>query len=396
MSGAATTTRWARRSVAVGIGSLVAWQATALVAGPGDPALLLALLGFVSHVVFGKAYALVPSYFARSLSPPWAPAVQLSLTVPGVALLFVDALGVVPPAAGAVGAALWAAGVVAFLAALAWTVRDNPTGAETGTGESEASRRRLDRYANAFVPVALAYVGVGSYQVLAVETGLPRVAGPGLASVAHLLGAGGAVLLVFAVGARLLPRLLVASPPAPLALAAPPLGAVGPLLVATSLGGGPGLVAGAAAEAAAVLAFGIAVLVLFVRSDRRRVGFYGVVAGAVAGGVAVALGVTFALDGRPPAMIVAHRRLNLLGFLGLTIVGLVDQFYPPTVAEASWADDRTAGAALVALGGGLAVEVVGLAAGVDLAVLAGRGLALAGAAAQLSLLLATFRARPVR
>jgi len=407
MSDPAMTTRWARRSVAVGVLFLVGWQATALAVGPGRPALVLALLGFVWHVAFGKAYALVPSYFARSLAWPRAPAVQVPLTAAGTGLLAADAAGIAPTWAGAVGAACWALGVLAFLGALGWTIRDNPTGGETGTGETKRDRQRLDRYANAFVPVAFGYLAAGSYQLLALETDLPRLVPAGVAGVVHLLGAGGAALLVFAVGLRLLPRLLVAAPPTPLALAAPPTGAVAPALLAVGVGGGvtlggvdlpadAALVAGALLEAFAVVAFALVVVTLFVRSDRRRVGGYGVVAGALAGCAAVALGLAFAAGHRSLPTVVAHRRLNLLGLLGLTVVGLLDQFYPPSVGTAPGTDDRTAAAALLALGGGLAVEVVGLLVGAPAAIAVGRGLAAAGAATQAYLLLAVFGARPVR
>ena len=69
--------RWARRYVLVSAGFLVGWQA-ALVAGVGRRAsVTLGLFGFVLHMVFGKAYSLVPAYFDRELAFPRAPAVSL-------------------------------------------------------------------------------------------------------------------------------------------------------------------------------------------------------------------------------------------------------------------------------------------------------------------------------
>lgn len=60
---------------------------------------------------------------------------------------------------------------------------------------------------------------------------------------------------------------------------------------------------------------------MFVHSNRDRVGLYGPLAGVVAGSVGVLLGLRFALEGAPAGLVALHLRTNLLGFLGLTIVG---------------------------------------------------------------------------
>ncbi|MBV0924954.1 hypothetical protein KTS45_12175 [Halomicroarcula limicola] len=385
--------RWARRHVAVGALFLVAWQLAALFGAPRRTAVALGLYGFVLHTVVGKGYALVPAYFDRSLALPRAPAATLPLLTLGAVGLAAAPTAPLPRAAAVAGAVCWALGAAGFVATLGWTVRDNPSGAETGTGEANAERRRIDRLANAFVPVVLAYLLAGAYETVAVTTGLPTLAGRGAAGASHLLAAGVGALLVFAVGFRLLPRFLVASPPAPLVAVVLPAGAVGPALVAASLWGGVWFRVGAVAESVAVLGFALAFLALFRRSPRRRVGFYGPLLGVLAGVAGVALGLHFAFAGSVAGGPLAHYRLNLLGFLGLTVVGVAYQFYPPAVGTFPGAGDRTALVSLGCLAAGLGVEAAALLVGVAPLVAVGRLVALVGASLYAYLLLGLFRER---
>ena len=399
----AFVSRWTRRTVAVGALFLVAWQVGVLVGGRAAvavgphgfrPSVVVGLYGFALHVLFGKAYALVPAYFDRELAFPRAPAVQLPLTVGGVLGLATAAVVDAPTVVATAGGVLWVAGVSVFLATLAWTIRTNPVGSETGTGEANAHRRPVDRAANAVVPASLAYLALGSYETLALVTDLPTLVVASAPQVVHLLAAGTAGVLLFAVGLRLLPRFLVAAPPRPLVAVVLPAGALGPLLLAASFyRRGTWFSVGAAVEAAAVVGFAVAYVALFVRSDRDRVGFYGVLFGSGFGVVGVALGLDFAVRGVTGPLAVAHRRANLLGFLGVTIVGVAYQFYPPAVGTFPGADDRTALASLVALAGGLGVEIVGLATGASAVVTAGEALAAVGAVVATYLLLGLFYQR---
>jgi hypothetical protein len=326
--------------------------------------------------VFGKAYSLVTSYFDRDLVAPAAPALQLPLTAGGALVLAFSSW--IPRTVAAAGAVAWAVGVAVFVGTLGWTVRDNPTGAETATGEADADRRPVDRAASAFVPVALPYLLVGAYETAAVRTALPSVLAGYGPQASHLLAAGGAAVMVFAVGFRLLPRFAVATPPRHLVRVVLPAGALAPAMIAAGIFGGPVLHAGAAVEALAVCGFAVAVAALLCRTDRDRVGFHGVGAGAAAGLAGVALGAWFAFVGRDPGLTVAHYRLTLLGFLGTTIVGVAYQFYPPAVGGFLGADDRTALASIAALAAGPVVETGGWAVGSDAAITGGRVLALAG------------------
>lgn len=389
----ATVSRWAKRYVIVSGLFLIVWQ-TGLVADiPRRAAVTVGVYGFVLHMVFGKAYSLIPSYFDRELAWPAAPAVQFPLVVVGAGGLTGAALWGGPTWVRAGGAALWCLGIAVFVGTLGWTIRDNPTGRETATSEANAERRPVDRLANGVVPVAFGYLLAGSYETVAVATGLPTLFDGYVPRVTHLLAAGTAGLLVFALGFRLLPRFMVALPPRPLVGGVLTAGAVGPGLLAARLGGGPLFRVGAVIQAGAVVGFAGGVAILFRRSDRRRIGFYGVLAGAVSGVVAVGFGLWFAFEGVSPGFVVGHLRANLLGFLGLTIVGIAYQFYPPAVGAGPGASDRTAIVSIALLAGGLSVQLLALAAGWPPAVTFGEALSLSGAVLYLYLLIAVFAAR---
>ena len=369
---------------------LVAWQVALLAAAPRQTIIALALYGFVFHMAFGKAYALVPSYFDRTLTFPRVPTVHLVFTIFGtIALAGAPLLEL--PILRVVGAVGWTAGVALFLSTLGWTIRDNLTGRETATGATKGELKPVDRLANAFVPVALAYLAAGSYELLALVTPLTPLLDGHPAQGTHLLAAGTATILVFALGMRLMPRFLVETPSRPLVAVVLATGAMGPALVAIGVGGNPGLLrAGAIVQSVALVGFAVAYGKLFLRSDRRRTGSYGVLAGAVFGVGGVLLGTHFAFGTMSLSMIDAHLRLNLLGFLGLTIIGVAYHFYPPAAGSFRGAGDGTAVASIVFVAGGLFLEVLGLLTALDTLVVGGRIGALVGVTLYAYLLLSLF------
>lgn len=389
----AIVSRWARRYVLTSVLFLVCWQ-VGVVAGIQRPTeVVLAVFGFVLHMVFGKAYSLVPTYFNRDLAFPRAPAVQFPLVVGGTVGLVGASLRWGLPWLGTVGAVLWSLGVCVFLGALLWTIRGNLTGRETATGEANADRRPVDRLANGFVPVAFLYLLVGTYETLAVHTGLPLLLDGYPPRVTHLLAAGTAGLLIFSLGFRLLPRFMVATPPRSLVALVLCAGALGPSVLALGLGTTPWLQLGALVEALAITGFAVGVGILFVRSERRRVGFYGVLAGAASGIVAVAIGLSFAFGRISPALVQAHLRLNLLGFLGLTIVGIAYQFYPPAVGTLPGSSDRTALTSVVGVAAGVLLQGVGLIGPFPLVATLGELVALTGVLLYAYLLVGVFTER---
>jgi hypothetical protein len=350
----------------------------------------LVLYGFVLHMLFGKGYALIPSYFDRTLAFGRAPFLQLPLSALGVLGLVAAAYDV--PYTYVAGSVLWASGVGLFVGTIFWTVRDNLLGSETGTSNANAKRASVDRIANFFVPIALFYLVAGSVEQLALAVDGPTLFVSTPSQVSHLLAAGTAGLLLFAIGFRLFPRFLVEHPPTLLVGVVLVAGAVGPVTIAVGLYANL-LVIALVVESVAVVGFAVTVLVLFVRSSRRRVGFYSVLCGMSAGTLGVFLAALLSVGGRTTPIITAHYRLMLVGFLGLSILGAAYQFYPPSVGVLPGSTDRTALLSILLLSLGLGVQVCGLVGEMPLITTVGEISALAGAVVYAYLLGSVFRRR---
>ncbi len=295
-----------------------------------------------------------------------------------------------PPWLQPVGTTLWAGGVAVFLGTLGWTIRDNVTGAATGTGGPNAHREPVDRTANVAVPIALGYLALAAGGALATTAGFESMLPQQLS---HLLAAGTAALFVFGVGFRLFPRFLVAEAPRPVVTVVIVAGAVGPALLGFGLFDRRLLLIGGIMEAIAVVGFALSYIGLFLRSERRRVGFYVVLVAVVAGVVGIGLGLTIAATGRSPALVSAHYRAMLAGFLGLTVVGAAFQFYPPAVGVWPYSNDRTALVTIGLLGGGLGVQLLGLIGRFGWIISVGTAAGALGALLYTYLLLAAFARR---
>ncbi|WP_396613605.1 hypothetical protein ACH9L7_16860 (plasmid) [Haloferax sp. S1W] len=384
MTGAGRS-RWSRRFIILSAAFLVVWRVGALVGIPRRAEVALALFGFVFHIVFGMAYLLVPSYFGTILATDRVPAIHLALSLVGTVLLAVEALLDVPPLVESLGAFLWFAGVAAFLAALLWSIRTPLLESETGTASHRADHRRVDRHANRVIPISFAYLTVGSYELLARVSPLLGLTDGYLPRVTHLLAAGFVVLLVFSLGVRLAPRFLGVPAPVIPTVVVLVAGSLGPGLIAYGLGGGPTLAAGAIAETVAFVGFAAVYLSIYRRSERRRVGSGAILVGAISGVSGITIGLTMAagpLVGVHPfalGTITTHLHLNLLGFLGLVIVGFAVQFFPPTAGRFRGADERTARVVIGALAVGLVLSVGGHTLAVPTVVTLGNGVSLVGA-----------------
>lgn len=351
----ARSSRWIRRFLVVGASFLVLAQGVSLIGGPRAVIVVCGLYGFVLTTVFGKAYALLPSYFDRDLAFERAPRVQLPLVAVGVGAIALARWADGPPILERIGVLVWIAGVVVFLGTIAATIYDNPTGAATGTGEAAAAREPLDRLANAFVPVAVGYLLVGVYELAASVTPFPTVFDGLGVRIAHLFGPGFAVLVLFAVGYRLLPRFLSVSASRRPAVVVLPAGAVAPALLAAGYPSGLLFRIGAVLESIAIVGFALSVVSLHWRSDRDRFGLYGPLAGTLLGCLGVGLGLLFAFEGFTAEVSLVHLQLNIFGLLGVTIAGVAYQFYPPAVAAWPGAGDRLAFWSLAGLVVGLLV-----------------------------------------
>ena len=391
----AATGRWSRAFVTVGIGFFLAAQAAVLVGSRRSVIVVLGLYGFVFHVVFGKAYALLPVYFERELAMPKVIAVHLPLASIGVLSLALEAAGIGPTAVGDIGALSWSLGCLLFAGTLGWTFRGNLTGRATGTGEPARHRQRIDRVANAFVPLVLAYLVVGAVLLVAARpsAGVLESGAIDAPTITHVFAVGSATLLVFAVGFRVLPRFLVATPRPTLVVGTLLAGALGPAVLVVDFLGDTIFQLGAAIQALALLGFAVTYLEMYRASDRNRVGFHAVALGALGGVLAVLLGVHVAFAGVDATILDSHYRLAVTGFLGLTIVGVSYVFYPPTVSLLPGDGDRLALGSVGLLGGGLGVEVGGILAEHALLESVGSSAVLVGATLYAAVVWSVFLAR---
>lgn len=366
--------QWSRRFAIVSILFLISWGVAILAGGPRRMEVYLGLYGFVFHMIFSKGYALLPTYFNRSLRPHWLPFVHFPLTVGGVAGLAFASIPelqlyawILPLAATA-----WMVGVVCFVGGFVWTVRGNITGRETATGNHNRHRRQTDRFANLFMPIALGYLFIGSYLHLSRITWLPDPLGGGPPVVSHLLAVGTATLLIYSIGFRLLPRFFRSTPPRGAVVLVLPLAAIAPLGLASSFTSGTPFLVFAIMQMVAMIGFTIAIVTMAVRAPSLRIGLYAVVVGSLAGLLGMGLGLWFIMGSITASSVMAHIRLNLMGFIGLTIIGVVYQFYPPTAATLPGSTNRTAGGSIGAICSGIVLEVSGLLAGSELLVVIGQ------------------------
>ncbi|WP_144926939.1 hypothetical protein [Halorubrum salsamenti] len=361
---AAEISRWSRRYVLVGVLALCCWQVATVAGLPRRTTVTLGVFGFVFQIVFGKAYALVPAYFDVDLVFEHAPMIQFPFVVTGAACLALDPLLVrrFRVDLGVLGGVLWTVGVVVFIGALALTIGGPLRHGTTGTGEHNADRRPLDRFANRFVPIVLLYLLVGSYETVAGQaSALPPLIGV-RAAATHLLAAGAATLLVVTLGFRLLPRFLGARPTRSSAALVLPVTATAPGIIAGGFVDDRWLPLGAALMVIAMVGFALVVSGMWFQSDKRRIGLYALLPSATFGVIGVLFGGLFAVGGASPALIETHLRVNLLGFLGLMIVGTSFQFYPPRLGAFPGSSNRSASVAIAALACGLGIEVLGVAA----------------------------------
>ena len=366
---------WMRAFVAVGVLWFVIWQAMVFLGADRRVVVIAAIYGFVMHVIFGKAYALIPSYFGTELYFDRAPMAQFMLTVPGTILLVFGTHWLPQSGLESPGAILWSLGVLVFVGTLACTVAGPFREGATGTSDANAERRHVDRFANGFIPIILAYLVLAAVLLVLREHDRTIV---GTAELSHLIAVGTGMLLIFAVGLRLFPRFLVVRPhplAAPIVL---PTGGIGAgLLVVDFLGSGI-FHLGAGLVTVGMVGFALAYVDMYRRSDRRRIGFQVVLLAVLFGMFAVMLALFAIFVAFDPPILEAHVRVATLGFLGLTIVGVSYQFYPPNISSTSGISNRMAMVAVVLIAGGLVLEVGGLLGVNSLVLKGGQALALVG------------------
>ena len=283
--------------------------------------LWLLLIGFVVCTTFGLSFHLLPAV-AHRLSPkgPWAPIsfvlVEASVVV-GAASLAESSYSPFPGWTFSVASLLLLVAVGVTLGLFGATLarpRLTTPGPETRPGDAVTVPLFLASWVAAFVAAGLfALSGVSD--------------GPGfgwwLAAV-HLFVLGHVTLLIAAVTVRLVPRLLDADAPRATGIALAALGVAGAGLVPLGMllvspSDAKLLVGFAAPEAAFALLF-LGILLYLgwkARTRRAQLGLHLTSVLFLLAGGAAGLWMVYASDYDP---VVSHALVNLLGFIGLTIV----------------------------------------------------------------------------
>lgn len=349
------------------------------------------LFGAVFPMIFGMGYLLFPSYVGETLSTAWAPGIHFLLAVGGGGLLIATRRGLLDSPAQLLGAILWAAGVAVFLGTIGWSIApaaELPTDLKAGVRNRAQRSSRLGLLA---VPIAMGYLILGTVALLARAVrggGYFDVSAP---AVIHLFGTGVVVLLILALGLKLLVGFLHVTPPHSLSWVALSCGAVAPAILAGSFYRPPLFLVGAGLEGVAVISYAVLIAVVGLRADRRRTGFVGLAIGAIAGVTAVGIAIANALDlGWAPG-IRAHVVLVINGFILSTIIGYAYQFFPVPNGQFWGASDRTATGTILLFGLGTALVVTGDTAELDIVSVLGVILTIGGTGGYAYLLIQRFR-----
>ncbi|MFC6987663.1 hypothetical protein ACFQJD_01035 [Haloplanus sp. GCM10025708] len=262
---------------------MVGLQATYLLDWPIRVIGLFGLLGAVLPMTFGMAYLLLPAYVGTTLATPRLPGVHLVVSYAGAAVLVAGQLTTLSRALVTAGATLWSIGVACFLAALGATIvpvlRADPSVVIRGRDRPQRSTRA----ATGTVLLAILYLAVGTIALLTRMSGIQVIPSATIPSVVHYYAVGFAALLIVSLGARLLVGFYHVVPPRLLTWGALGGGAVAPALIAGSFWSWPLFQVGAVVLAFGILCYLGMVAVVALRTDRRRIGLVGVLAGAFAG-----------------------------------------------------------------------------------------------------------------
>ncbi|MFC6838325.1 hypothetical protein [Halomarina ordinaria] len=332
---------------------MVGLQATYLLDWPIRVIGLFGLLGAVLPMTFGMAYLLLPAYVGTTLATPRLPGVHLVVSYAGAAVLVAGQLTTLSRPLVTAGATLWSIGVGCFLAALGATIVPILRADSSVVIRGRDRPQRSTRAATGTVPLAILYLAVGTITHLTRMSGIQVIP-----SVVHYYAVGFAALLIVSLGARLLVGFYHVVPPRPLTWGALGGGAVAPALIAGSFWSWPLFQVGAVVLAFGILCYLGMVAVVALRTDRRRIGLVGVLAGAFAGVGGVLVAATVAISGEDAWLLEAHVPLVLDGFLLLTIIGYAYEFFPIGTGQFTGASERVGLATIGILGFGVVLRAV--------------------------------------
>jgi hypothetical protein len=369
---------WTRYFALASAFAMVAHQVSPLVGAAVRTRAILGLFGAVLPMIFGMGYLLIPSYVGRTLATPRLPGVHFFLTYLGVWLLLAADLFDPSPVVVPLGVISWAGGIVLFVTALGYTVIPALWRNPAIVLRSQNRPQRTTRAATGFIPLAIAYLLVGTIATIILIDGVTAPVGSGFATAVHFYTMGVGTLLIFALGIRLLTGFFHVVPPKISSWVVLGSGGVAPLLLAPNLWLSPWFEIGGFLSLIAMGGYTIIVSLVWHRTPSRRVGLYGILFGAIAGLAGVAIPVWIVLEPGVADIIFVHATLLLDGFFLLTIMGYAYQFFPVTSSRFVGATDRTVLGTMGCLAIGVGLRAIGTIAAYPLARNSGIVLAIAG------------------
>lgn len=308
----------------------------------------LVALGAFPVLIAGTSRMLLSGLARRTVAGParlaLLPAALMALGAVGAWTLPAQGL------ASLLAAVVWAAGVASYVVVVTLTARSR----------RPVPRDGPERWTMAAVlhAAAAAYALVAALAVPLAAAGL--VAWP---VAFHVVLPGFVVCTLVGVALQVLPRFTGGTWPRWTSWAVAAAVPAPALLAAGLTASRPLFLAGAALEATALGGFAVATLVLLGRRTRRRpadLAYAGAVL-AVLGGVGLGLG--FALDPLLQRYVPVHATLNLLGFVGLFVLGASQDLYAPALRPGRDAARRHALVVTGLAAAGLALAAAGLTLG---------------------------------
>ena len=273
---------WTHRFTVASVGSFVG-SLLAFLGGANEVAVLIGVFRFVCPMVFGMASPLLPSYVGETLVDQRLAGIHFGLAYVGVTLLVADQFVTAGILLRPLGVTLWTTGVLVFVGSLLVTVGPTAVDTVTGTLGGSGQSQRSTRSATTMIPVAVSYFLVGTVALLMTVASL-RIGTVTMAQVVHYYLTGFATLLIYALGTRLLTAFFHVSLPRPVAWIVLIAGALAPAFLGTFLRVDPWFQVGSVFATLSMIGYVTLVLLVILKTNRRRVGISGIVFGAIAGG----------------------------------------------------------------------------------------------------------------
>jgi len=235
-------------------------------------------------MVFGMAYLLLPSYVGETLVDQRLAGIHFVLAYVGVILLVADQLGTEEIPLKLLGVTLWAIGTLVFVGSLLATVGPTAVGTVAETLRGSGRSQRSTRLATTMIPVAVGYLLIGNdrppHNCRSVtdrcdngSTGRPLLPYR-IRNAVNLCSR-------YAAADGFLPRFVL---PRPVVWAMLITGAIAPAFLGTFLWIDPWFQVGGVFATLSMLGYAGIVLLVVLKTDRRRVGVSGIALGAIAGG----------------------------------------------------------------------------------------------------------------